>query len=96
MKRFLPTQWQIFFPKATYEVKGGRGDFEVWMDLSKGRISGLQSELGFRRIVWSKKGHPQRQLIQSLHANLAWNPTKEGWRLAGDHIKFRGWGYKLA
>ena len=89
VRRFLPTQWQLFFPKANYHIDGGRGDFEVWLDMAKGHFSGLQSNLHFRRIVWSKTGHPQRQLIQSLKANLAWKPTKDGWQLAGDQIKFR-------
>lgn len=89
VRRFLPTQWQIFFPKATYHIDGGRGDFEVWVDMLKGHFSGVQTKLDFRRIVWSKSGHPQRQLIQSLQANLAWNSVKDGWQLAGDKIKFR-------
>lgn len=92
--RFLPTQWQIFFPTSHYHIDGGKGDFEVWLDVLKGRFSGIQTKLNLHRIEWGQEGHPQSQFIQSLQANLAWNPTSDGWQLSGDQIKLRANGIR--
>ena len=92
VRRFLPKQWQLFFPKASYHLDGGRGDFEVWLDLWKGSLSGLQTKLNFRRVEWGKYGDPQSQFIQSLKANVAWMPTADGWQLSADQIKLRASG----
>ena len=94
VRRFLPTQWQIFFPRSTYHLDGGRGNFEVWLDVLKGHFSGVQARLNFRRIEWGKYGNPQSQFIQSLAANLAWHPTTDGWQLSGDQIKLRAEGIR--
>jgi uncharacterized protein (TIGR02099 family) len=92
--RFLPMQWQIFFPQAPYHLDGGKGDFEVWLDVLKGRFSGLQTRLNFHRIAWRKDGRPGTQSIQSLRANLAWSRTSDGWALSGDQIKLRANGVR--
>ncbi len=94
VRRFLPKQWQIFFPEVPYHVNGGKGHFEVWLDVLKGRLSGLQAKLNFHHIEWSKYGNPQSQLIQRLRANLAWSPTLDGWQLSGDQIKCRAGGVR--
>ena len=94
VRRFLPTQWQGFFPDSDYKLEGGKGDFEVWLDVLKGHFSAVQTTLDFRRIAWSKNGNPQSQFIQLLKANLAWKPTHDGWQLSGDQIKLRAGGIR--
>ena len=93
-RRFLPKQWQVFLPQISHRLYGGKGDVEVWVDVLKGQLSGLQTKLDFRRIEWSKYGNPQSQFIQSLRANLAWRPTANGWQLSGDQIKLRADGIR--
>jgi len=94
VRRFLPAQWKTFFPEAPYHLDGGKGDFEVWLDMAKGQVSGLQTMLRFHRVVWRKPGNIQNQFIQSLRANVAWAPTKDGWQLSADHIKLRADGLR--
>lgn len=90
--QFLPTQWQGFLPLSSYHLEGGKGDFEVWLDVLKGRVSGVQTTFNFRRLSWNKDGNPQSQFIQYLGANLAWNRNQDGWTLKGDNIKLRSDG----
>ena len=92
LHHFLPTQWQGFLPKSAYHLEGGKGNFEVWLDVLKGQVSGVQTKFNFRRIAWSKEGNPKSQFIQFLAANLAWNHTTDGWKLSGDQIKLRSEG----
>lgn len=92
LHHFLPMQWQGFLPESPYHLEGGKGNFEVWLDVLKGRVSGVQTKFNFRRIAWSKDGNPQSKFIQFLGANLAWNQTKDGWKLSGDNIKLRADG----
>ena len=89
---FLPTQWQLFFPKSPYHVESGKGGVEIWLDMAKGEVTGLQTRINFKRLAWSKYGSPHAEFIQSLQANLAWNPTDKGWKLSGDHINLRAGG----
>lgn len=92
VRRFLPKQWQVFIPDLPYHLDGGRGDFEIWLDLWKGQLSGLQTLLNFHRVEWVKDNHSPSQFIQSLKANVAWKPTAEGWQLSADQIKLRASG----
>ncbi len=94
LHNFLPMQWQGFFPKSSYHLEGGKGNFEVWLDVLKGQVSGVQTKFNFRRIAWNKDGNPKSQFIQFLGANLAWNHTPGGWRLSGDQIKLRADGVR--
>ena len=87
VKHFVPTQWSLLFPETPYNIKGGKGGFELWLDVARGHISGVQSRIHFNHIAWSSAGNPQTQFIQKLRANLAWNSTQYGWKLSGDHIK---------
>lgn len=90
--RFLPAQWKDFFPKNPYHIEGGKGDFEIWLDVLKGEVSALQTQFNFHRISWNKEGSPHSQFIQFLEANLAWTQTNNGWKLSGDHINLRSDG----
>lgn len=91
---FLPIQWRLFFPQNPYQLEAGKGDFEIWIDLSKGKIANLQSQLNFRRLVWVHEGENQCRFINFFGANLAWNPTKDGWTLGGDQVKLRMGGIR--
>ncbi len=81
---FLPSQWQTFLPNKSYHLEGGKGDFEVWVDIFKGQLSELQTRLQFHRLAWSKDDKPHSQFIQFLGANLAWKKKQNGWQLSGD------------
>ena len=85
----LPTQWQNFFPKTPYHFDGGKGEIEVWLDLLKGHVTGLQTRFNFHRLAWTHQAKPEPQFMQFLRANLAWHATKEGWQLSADHINLR-------
>ncbi len=90
--RFLPTQWKDFFPTLPYHVEGGKGDFEIWLDVLKGQVSALQTQFNFHRISWSKEGSSHSQFIQFIGANLAWKQSQDGWQLSGDRINLRSEG----
>ena len=90
----LPTQWQHFFPKMPYQLDGGKGEIEVWLDLLEGRLTGLQTHFNFHRLAWTNPKKTQPQFIQFLRANLAWSPTKMGWLLSADHINLRSEGIR--
>ncbi len=90
----LPTQWQHFFPKSNYHLDGGKGEIEVWLDLLKGNVTGLQTRFNFHRLAWTNPVKSEPQFIQFLKANLAWSPTKGGWQLSADHILLRSEGIR--
>ena len=92
LKQFLPKQWQMFFPELPYHVDSGNGDIKLWLDIKKGNLTNLQTVIDLSHIEWGKKGDPDNQFIQSLKANLAWSPIKDGWQLSGDKIKLRAGG----
>ena len=92
--RLLPMQWQPYFPTAQYHLEGGKGDIEAWLDVSKGHFSGIQTKVDFHRLAFSKIGNPNTRFIQSMRANLAWKPTREGWEMSGDQIKLRADGLR--
>lgn len=88
-KKVLLAQWQTLLPQSVQILAGGKGDAEVWLDVRKGQITNLQSKLNLHHIAWQQHHQPQTQLIQSLTANLAWQPLADGWQLSGDRIKLR-------
>lgn len=89
LRHFLLTQWRVFFPKTDYVLEGGKGDLELWLDLAKGQVTNLQSNVHFHHIAWSKHDLSKTQFIQSLKANLAFVPNRSGWKLSGDHVHLR-------
>ncbi|WP_083852218.1 YhdP family phospholipid transporter [Legionella tunisiensis] len=78
-----------FFPQSRIHLLGGRGDMQLWADIDAGQLKNVQARLDFDHLAWDETQTQKNQLVQSLKANLAWNPTKKGWQLAGDHIKLR-------
>lgn len=89
LHRLLPGQWQDFFPEAPYHIESGKGGMELWFDVAKGKLTGLQTRFDFRRLAYSKQASSHHHYIQSLRGNLAWKPLRDGWQLTGDKIKFR-------
>ncbi|ASQ45421.1 hypothetical protein clem_04315 [Legionella clemsonensis] len=88
--QLLPAQWQQFMPQARFRAMGGKGDIQLWADVSKGKFANAQARLNFDHLAWGDSQTEKDQLIQSLRANLAWKPQKKGgWQLAGDHIGLR-------
>ena len=92
LTQFLPKQWQMFFPDGQYHVDSGKGDIKLWLDMNNGNLTNLQTVVDLSHIEYGKKGETDNQFIQSLKANLAWAPTKDGWQLSGDKIKLRAGG----
>lgn len=86
----LPTQWQGFAPPSTpFKVLGGKGNIQLWADLSQGKFQHAQANIKLRHLAWIDKQSKKNQLIQTIKANLAWETTKEGWQLSGDHVQLR-------
>lgn len=90
VQQLLPAQWQKFFPQTRFQVLAGKGDIQLWADINKGQFANAQTRLDFQHLAWTDTQTEKDQLIQSLKANLAWNPSKEGgWQVSGDHIGLR-------
>lgn len=89
VNHFLPAQWQGFFPQSRFELINGKGGARLWVDIAKGQISNVQSQLHFRHFAWLDKESGKNQLLQSVKANVAWNPTRDGWQLAADKVQLR-------
>jgi uncharacterized protein (TIGR02099 family) len=89
LQQLVPTQWQDFFPALPYHFKNGQGDFEVWLNLSKGQVSNVQTRFNLHGLTWNKGTVGKNRFIQSLAANVAWQPTDKGWRLSGDEVHLR-------
>lgn len=87
VQHLLPAQWQGFTSQSRFNLLGGKGNVELWADIAKGTLANVQSRLGFHKLAWFDKQTQKEQLVQAIKANLAWIPTKEGWQLAGDHIR---------
>lgn len=87
VKHFLLTEWMPLTPSTPYKIQGGKGGVEVWFDVAKGHLAGVQSKLHVNHVAWMKEGNPKIETIRTLRANVAWNLTQYGWKLSGDHIK---------
>lgn len=88
-QHLLPIQWQSLIPQSRFQLLGGKGDIQLWADLSKGQWKNIQTRLHFHHLAWTDTQTKKEQMIQSLKGNLAWNPLKDGWQLSGDHIGLR-------
>jgi len=92
VQHFILTQWQRFFPTMPYHLDNGKGRFQVWIDIAKGHVAGLQTKLKLHDLAWRSQGHSNPKMIQTLGANLAWVPSRDGWQLSGDKINLRAGG----
>ena len=72
--------------KGDYDVLKGNGDLKVWLDLNHGQVKQLQSEVHLNNAVWKRKSAEDEHKINKFNANVAFNPTKNGWQLTADHI----------
>lgn len=93
-KNVLPAQWQMLIPNASQRLEGGKGDIDLWLDIQKGKISSVQSQIKFKRLAWHMLDNLNSQLIQSFFANLSWQPNDTGWQFKADHIKLRVGDFK--
>src|SRR5690606_18854041 len=84
-KNVILNQWKSLIPRMRLDILDGTGDVELWLDLGQGRVESAQTKLHFNQLAWVDKQTQQKQLLQLINANLAWNPTTKGWQLTGDH-----------
>lgn len=94
VKHVLLTQWQRLMPKLDYQLEGGKGNFEVWLDLVKGNISSVQSKIDVRRVAILKATKLDRKFIQQLSLNMAIKPERGGWQVSGDKLQVRLDGFE--
>ncbi|TAL62362.1 MAG: TIGR02099 family protein, partial [Legionella sp.] len=83
-KNMVLKQWQALLPKSMHLVQSGRSDINLWIDFKKGALSSVQSELFIKDLTWQLD--KKKQSIPQVSANVAWEVTKNGWQLTGDHI----------
>lgn len=93
-KNIVPAQWQSMFPKIAEHFEGGKGTIALWVDLNKGAISLVQSQIKFKRLAWRLLNKKNSQIIQSLSANLSWKPDEKGWQFDADHLFLRVGGIR--
>ncbi|MFZ4076731.1 MAG: YhdP family protein, partial [Legionellaceae bacterium] len=79
-------QIRSFLPKKNYEILKGRGDLQVWLDLNRGRVKQLQSQVHVQDLVWHRETSDKKYKVHAFDANLAFSPLKKGWQLTADHI----------
>jgi len=87
IQHLLPAQWQGFVNPSRFQLLGGKGDAQLWVDLARGQIQNIQSRLRVRNLAWTDKETQKNQVIQLLKGNLAWKPTRAGWEFTGDKIR---------
>ena len=83
---FFPAQWQDFFKELPVKIDSGSGFATLWLDVSEGQLSSVQSKFHFSHLMIRQQGDKDSQLIDSLGVNLGWRSTKTGWELNGDHV----------
>ncbi len=89
IEHLLPAQWQAFTSQSRFNLLGGEGDIQIWTDLAKGQLRNVQAKLRLHNLAWADKETQKQQLIPVLKANLAWQPTAEGWQFTADHLRLR-------
>lgn len=80
---FQYSQAKFLFPQAENLAESGQGDVELWLDLSKGELAGIQSRINLQEVSIKK------QKMDTLAANLAWEVLPDGWNLSADHMKLQ-------
>lgn len=86
VRDFLPVQWLGFMPQSRFQLQDGRSNLQLWADLAKGQLELVQAKLDLNHFAWFDQQTQKNQLIPAFNANLAWQPTKEGWLLAADRV----------
>lgn len=86
LKNVVPSQWQGFFSPNRYTVTDGRGDVQVWTDISGGHIEDAQARVDIYRLTLHDNQNQRSNRLDRFKANLAWQLTKDGWQLSGDHV----------
>ncbi|CDZ78607.1 putative protein involved in outer membrane biogenesis [Legionella massiliensis] len=89
VQHLLPAQWQGFTPEGRFQLLGGKGNLQLWADIAKGHTRNIQARVNFHHLAWTDKQTEKTQLIQTIKANLAWKPNKEGWQLDADQVHLR-------
>lgn len=89
IQHLLPAQWQGFVNPSRFQLLGGKGDVQLWVDLAQGQLQNIQSRFRIRNLAWVDKVTQKNQLIPVLKANLAWKPIHKGWELTGNKIHLR-------
>ncbi|MDP3704789.1 MAG: YhdP family protein [Legionellaceae bacterium] len=88
-QNFLLAQWQRFFPQIPYQVKHGECDLQTWVDIEQGHLSGVQSVIHLKDLVWVENGQLKERKIDLLQGNLAWRTFRDGWRLTADKVNLQ-------
>ncbi|QRN04320.1 TIGR02099 family protein [Legionella sp. MW5194] len=86
LKNVVPAQWQGFFNPERYTVTDGRGDVQVWTDIKAGQLQDAQARADIYRLALTDNQTQRHNRLDRFKANLAWQLTRTGWQLSGDHV----------
>lgn len=87
VNNFLPAQWQSIFKNKNFKIKNGRGDGEFWLQMEKGKLHTIQSNVKLQNLALAVGN--KFNSINDFSANLLWNKTQEGWKFQGDHVNIQ-------
>lgn len=87
VNNFLLPQWQGLLDNKNIQVLQGKGDGEFWLQVAKGNMQNLQSNLHLQNLSLRKDKKPI--LVRDLSAKLFWNKTNDGWQFLGNHINIQ-------
>ncbi|MGQ3888939.1 YhdP family protein [Legionella sp. CNM-1927-20] len=89
VKHLQLTQWDAFLPPSRMQLQNGKANLLLWLDWQAGHLKQIQSKFELKKLDWQDKQTRVEQNLPYFTANLAWNPTKSGWQLAGNNIKMQ-------
>jgi uncharacterized protein (TIGR02099 family) len=87
-ERLKLAAWQKFFPMSHFKINKGDGNIQLWLDWKAGQVESAQSRLSIHHFALEDLSNNQNYLLPYFNANLAFKPSKSGWALTADHLKF--------
>jgi uncharacterized protein (TIGR02099 family) len=83
------SEWRSFFKPLPYHMTEGRGEVQLWLDLSHARLTSAQAVVRLRDLVWEDRAQKYTQKIDRLSANMVWEASSDGWRWRADHVRLK-------
>ena len=84
---FQLAQWQSFLEGYPYQPVNGLINGKLWLNLTKGKLSSLQSQLAIEQFDLLDVQRQRHFKVDTLKGNWAWKRAVSGWQLSADQLQ---------
>ncbi|OGT30906.1 MAG: TIGR02099 family protein [Gammaproteobacteria bacterium RIFCSPHIGHO2_12_FULL_35_23] len=94
LKNINLTRWLSWHTYEGYQLSGGYGNTEVWLNWRRGQWLSIHSQVALQNLKLHSLLLKESYLIHDFAAALIWQPTTKGWQFSANNMQISTGAYQ--